>query len=499
MRLKDIKIAILVKLSFGILLFLVIILVVVSYLQADKIHQQTEFMYKHPLKVRRAIDIITINALNMRIASNDLIFTSTSQEKHEANQIIASSSANVSEQFNILREIYLGPLTDVDEAFKSFKMWHNAYEEYLRLIVSNQIPPENESISYIGELTLLREKFENSIEKIDNSADNKSKELFVTANSLYQSLTKKLLLLIATFILLSFTSIYIILRNIQKPLAILINATQRFQDGEMDVHSPYESKNEFGILSASFNIMLESIQKNSLKLANQNRELESRKSELQVLSTQLLLAEEKVRKHIANDIHDSIGQVLSAIKFSVESSLVAINEGSYPVAVEALENIILLTKQSIDEVRRIIMDLRPSMLDDLGLTSTISWFCREFESIYSHIIVEKEINIDEAEISPSMKTVIYRILQEAMNNSAKHSKTDFILLQLLMKKDSLELVIEDKGVGFDIDIRSVNKGIGLASIKERAKMSGGIFNIQSHHERGTKIQISWPFSALSLE
>lgn len=499
LRLRDIKIALLVKLGFGILLFFVILLGVISYLQTDKIHQQTEIMYNHPLIVRRAIDTLTINVLNMRMASKELIFAVTDQERHDANQLYILSVANVLNQYKLLHEAYLGPQTDVEEAFMAFKMWHTAHEEYLKLVLSEQPPKENDRNFSAGELTHLRKQFKIRIEKIDNYAKNKSDELFAASNSLYHSLTKKLILLIAAILLLSVAIIYILVRNIQKPLIDLTDATQRFHDGDMSARSSYESKNEFGILSASFNRLTENIQKNSDKLANQNRELESQKTELQALSAQLLSAEEKERKRIANDIHDSIGQALSAIKYSIENSLIAISEKSVPVAVEALENIIPLTKQAIEEVRRIIMDLRPSMLDDLGLSSTISWFCREFESIYSHILIEKEINIDETNISPTLKTVIYRILQEAMNNSAKHSQTEFIRLQLLMNKGRLEMLVEDKGVGFDINTFNVNKGMGVASIKERAKLSRGILNIRSHPEEGTRIQVSWPIYAMKVD
>jgi len=499
LKLKDIKIAILIKLGFGLLLFFVVILGVISYLQADKIHQQTEIMYNHPLIVRRAIDTINIDVLNMRMTSRDLILAINDQEKNEANQLIALSAANILEQFNLLREAYLGPQTDVEEAVESFKMWFNTHKEYRKLMLSKQTRQENYSSSLTGESALLREQFEISLEKIDKYAKNKSNELYVASNNLYQSLTKKLIILIVAILLLSISTSYILLRNIQNPLAHLTNATKRFKNGDMDARSSYESKNEFGTLSASFNLLAENIQKNSIKLANQNLELESRKTELQILSAQLLSAEENERKRIANDIHDSIGQAFSAIKFSIENSLLAIGDKSYQTAQLALENLIPLTQQSIDEVRRIIMALRPSMLDDLGLTATISWFCREFESIYSHIYIEKEINIDEAAISLSMKTVIYRIIQEAMNNSAKHSQTDFIGLQLHMNQDYWELLIEDTGSGFNVDTLGMNKGMGVASIKERAKLSGGISTIRSQFGEGTSIKVSWPISVLNLE
>jgi PAS domain S-box-containing protein len=226
------------------------------------------------------------------------------------------------------------------------------------------------------------------------------------------------------------------------------------------------------------------------------KELQRSEEDLRILSTQLLSAEERERKRIARDIHDSIGQAFSAIKFSIENSLLAIGEKSYLTAQKALENLIPLTQQSIDEVRRIIMDLRPSTLDDLGLIATISWFSRELEAIYTDIQIEKEINLEEADIPRSLKTVIYRILQEALNNAAKHNNKNIIRIQLKKHADRLKLVIEDKGVGFDLEQQQAKlpneKGMGLTSMKERAQLSGGTFTIHSAPGKGTRIDIGWP-------
>jgi len=142
------------------------------------------------------------------------------------------------------------------------------------------------------------------------------------------------------------------------------------------------------------------------------------------------------------------------------------------------------------------MDLRPSMLDDLGLIATISWFCREFESIYKNISVDTNIEIEEGDIPKSLKTVIYRIMQEALNNAAKYSQTEHILLKLSKTSDNLELLIEDKGVGFEPEeaasLADDRMGMGLASMKERALLSGGTYNVVSAPGLGTKINVIWP-------
>ena len=228
-------------------------------------------------------------------------------------------------------------------------------------------------------------------------------------------------------------------------------------------------------------------------------ELQKSEEELRFLSAQLLSVEERERKRIAADIHDSIGQVLSAIKFSVESSLFAIAEQSYITAQEGLEKIIPLTQQSIDEVRRIIMDLRPSILDDLGLIATISWFCREFESLYTDLSIEKEITVAEEDIPKPLKIIIYRILQETLNNAAKYSGTEDIILKLFKTATDLELLVEDTGVGFAPDKiaerKDGSRGMGLTSIKERVYLSGGKVSILSAPGHGTRIHTVWPVTA----
>ena len=236
----------------------------------------------------------------------------------------------------------------------------------------------------------------------------------------------------------------------------------------------------------------------SLKEAEKQR----RKSEeeLRSLSAQLLSAEERERKRIARDIHDSIGQSLSAIKFSVENALVAIDAHSVETAQEALKKIIPISQQSIDEVRRIIMDLRPSTLDDLGLVATISWFCREFENVFGHIRVERFIKVKENDIPETLKTVIYRIVQEALNNAAKYSGADTIFLRIVKPAGDLELHIEDQGIGFNMDLLAERdrqrRGMGLSSMKERVYLSGGAIKILSAPGSGTQINIVWPASAL---
>ncbi|MCE5263719.1 MAG: PAS domain-containing sensor histidine kinase [Deltaproteobacteria bacterium] len=224
---------------------------------------------------------------------------------------------------------------------------------------------------------------------------------------------------------------------------------------------------------------------------------ELRKSErnLKILSSQLFNAEETIRKRIALELHDSIGQYLSTIKFNAEGSLNLMMTGSRDEGVKSLTAGIPLIQQAIEEVRKISMDLRPSSLDDLGVLATISWFCREFKKVYGGIDIEKQIRVEEVDIPDPLKIVIYRVFQEALNNAAKHSRAQRILIRVRRVSGELELSVRDNGSGFDVEAALVKdgltRGLGLASMRERVELSEGVFSIESRPGRGTAIRARW--------
>jgi PAS domain S-box-containing protein len=220
------------------------------------------------------------------------------------------------------------------------------------------------------------------------------------------------------------------------------------------------------------------------------------KEQLRILASQILMAQENERKLIALEVHDSLGSSLSAIKFKAEDALQNIAKGKPMNEYRPLESIISMVKETIDNTKRIQSNLRPPLLDDLGILATFSWFCREFQKVYSNIQVEQTINLQENEIPESLKIVIFRITQEAMNNLAKHAGADWVYLGLQKIDNAIELCIKDNGGGFDPESLSTwdisKKGLGLNSMKERTKFSGGSFAIESAEGKGTVIRASWP-------
>ncbi|RJP18013.1 MAG: PAS domain S-box protein [Candidatus Abyssobacteria bacterium SURF_5] len=217
--------------------------------------------------------------------------------------------------------------------------------------------------------------------------------------------------------------------------------------------------------------------------------------QIQALSSKVIQAHEMERKLVAQDIHDSVGAGLATIKYSLERQVMSMDEGAVPDQA-SFKQIIATLQRTIEESRRISTNLRPSILDDLGLLPTISWLCREFQAVYSTIHIDRQTDVQENEIGEPLKIVILRILQEALNNIAKHSGASLAHLSLSKTPGGIELTIRDNGIGFDPqavkkDI-TLSSGLGLASMKERAELSGGAFRVESVVGSGTRIRAIWP-------
>ena len=232
----------------------------------------------------------------------------------------------------------------------------------------------------------------------------------------------------------------------------------------------------------------------------------------QALLRDIFTTQEKERKRIACELHDSIGQSLGAAKFKIEELLIdkehVIKDDDY----KQFNNLVELIKNAVQEVRNIAMDLRPAMLDDLGVLATLKWFCREYENTYSRIKVDLSLNIDESVIPDEKKVVIFRVVQEAMNNIAKHANATKIILNLSKSKSGLRLCINDNGCGFgtNLSVNNINKSnndvnqlrcsFGLSSMRERAESTNGKFTIESAPGNGTSVIVSWKNKdMLSLE
>lgn len=223
--------------------------------------------------------------------------------------------------------------------------------------------------------------------------------------------------------------------------------------------------------------------------------LKESEKELRILSSRLIEAQELERLRVSRELHDGLGQLLTAVKYGMENVHQNIEEGDIVKSRVAIVSLTTILQDAVEEVRRISMDLRPSILDDLGVLAALRWSCREFGKIYNHIQIVSEMHIDEDSIPDPLKTTIYRIVQEALNNAAKHSEAERVNLYLIHQGDAINLTIQDNGKGFDLPAilasEESERGIGLAGMRERTELSGGIFKMDARPGCGVTIEASW--------
>ena len=214
--------------------------------------------------------------------------------------------------------------------------------------------------------------------------------------------------------------------------------------------------------------------------------------ELHHLSGRLLTIQEEERRRVARDLHDSVGQTLTGMKFIVEAALGPPWPNERRSGRERLRHLVPAIQEAVEEVRRISTELRPPILDDLGLLPTIAWYIRQMEKGHPKLAVEQQIQVSETLIPRALATPIYRLLQEATNNVGKHSGATRVTIGLAATDGRLRFSVADDGVGFDPSALPGEDGSGLTSMRERTELSGGLFCLTSVPGRGTTVAASWP-------
>ncbi|HZT30364.1 MAG TPA: ATP-binding protein [Bryobacteraceae bacterium] len=215
---------------------------------------------------------------------------------------------------------------------------------------------------------------------------------------------------------------------------------------------------------------------------------EHAEEELRRLSRNLVRTQEEERRSLSRELHDAVGQMLSAMTMelgNLESSIQSPDRLRM-----RLEEARRLNADTIREVRDLAMGLRPAMLDELGLGPALRWQGREF-SRRSAVPVTVQIDGDLEGLPESHRTCIYRIVQEALTNCAKHAQAKNIRVSIYGRPDWVQLSVQDDGVGFD-PVHASSRGLGLIGIQERARELGGKMSILSQPQKGTILEVEVP-------
>lgn len=222
--------------------------------------------------------------------------------------------------------------------------------------------------------------------------------------------------------------------------------------------------------------------------------LEHSRRELRALSERATHAQEEERRRIARNLHDETSQALSSLIISleqIENALPADASHLRPRLRKSLE----LANRTLEDLRNIIYDLRPTMLDDLGLIPAIRWYARSTLE-ESGILLEFDFPEQPVRLPEHIETELFRIIQEGINNIRHHAQATRVILRLDCQPEYMFLELEDDGSGFDVPKTAstalLSKRLGLLGIQERAALLGGEIQVESHPGAGTRMRVSLP-------
>jgi signal transduction histidine kinase len=227
-----------------------------------------------------------------------------------------------------------------------------------------------------------------------------------------------------------------------------------------------------------------------IELQERYEEGERAQHELKELSARLLSAQEEERRTISRELHDEVGQSLSALLMEAGNAAATVPAASLEVR-RHVDSIKKLAEASVNVIRNMTLLLRPSMLDDLGLVPALEWQAREVSKrtgLRVHLAAEESAD----QLSDELKTCIYRVVQEALHNCVRHSQARTVKVVVRQEPSKIVLSVEDDGHGFDA--RRV-RGLGLVGMEERVHHLGGAFEVESRPGAGTRVAVELPIAS----
>jgi signal transduction histidine kinase len=217
---------------------------------------------------------------------------------------------------------------------------------------------------------------------------------------------------------------------------------------------------------------------------------EEAEAEMRLLSQQLVAAQEEERKKLTRELHDQVGQMLTALRMEISRAGRGRNLSDSQIR-QPLAEAKRLLDTILRSVRDLAMGLRPSMLDDFGLQPALEWHVRDFRRRYS-TAVDLTLSGELDTLPDQYRTAVYRIVQEALTNCARHARAGRITVDVRSERNTIELSVSDDGVGID---PAHERGVGLLGIEERVRELHGTFEIASRQPQGTELRVTLPVTA----
>ena len=271
-------------------------------------------------------------------------------------------------------------------------------------------------------------------------------------------------------------------RQINTRASALLEGAERVTHGNLEDPVTITGEDEFGKLASSFNTMM--------------RELANREDRLRAMIGRMAQIQDEERRLIGLDLHDGLTQLIISANMHLNTLNSQLGSRLNAQTLQALDVSRTLIKQSIDEARRVISELRPTMVEDLGLERGLRQYVTEVceeQGWESEIVTD----IQGLQIEHSMEASIFRIAQEALTNVRKHARTQRVRVELSAEDQGLVLRVQDWGQGFDALLIQKDEAehLGLVSMRERAQMINGVCKIESELEKGTSVEVRIPLES----
>ena len=313
-----------------------------------------------------------------------------------------------------------------------------------------------------------------------------------SADSATRAATATVLFMLGAATLLCALAIYFN-RTVELPMNALAETARAIALGNLEVRAKVAGPFEVATVARELNEMLDALARADAEARRLHGALEVSREQLQRLTAGLLQAREEERTNVSREIHDVLGQTLTALKMDTGWIGLRLPEDASAIRTK-LAAMAALIDETVVAVRRLATDLRPGLLDDLGLPAAVEWQAQEFER-RTGIPCSVSTAVDET-TDAAVATAIFRILQEALSNAARHSRASHVLVTLENCGSDLVLEVRDDGVGIPPAAAANTHSIGLAGMRERAQLVGGGFSISGEAGTGTTVRAQIPRSTV---
>jgi len=268
---------------------------------------------------------------------------------------------------------------------------------------------------------------------------------------------------------------------VTRPIIDLKQAAEAVGQGDFQRRVAPWANDEIGELAGAFNAM-------TADLAQAEQERAERDHLRSQLLEKVIAAQEEERRRIARELHDETGQSLTSLMVHLQ---MVNQQCPLPETREQLDGVRSLVAQTLDNVHNLALELRPSVLDDLGLAAALRRYVRDYQTRYA-LEVDLEIVGLEERLNPALETAVYRIIQESLTNIARHAQAHMASVLLEQRHGRIRAIIEDDGVGFDWEAVKSNGRLGLYGMRERVELLNGTLTIESEPGQGTSIFVEAP-------